>query len=161
MQKWKTLAIIELKSYRYLENSISNLQKILKEVDEIAAGRGYSMSLSPKAKNYGNTEDYFIMLIDKKELVQRQINLCQDILQRIDNTLNQLTDDEQKILQLAYIDRKSNYIFRIQELFYIQHAQAYRYRNDALYRYIMIAYGVTEEQINEQREQQSKDTDTV
>ena len=164
MQKWKTLAISELKSYRYLESSISNLHKILKEIDEIAAGRGYSMSLTPKSKGHGNTEDYFVMLINKKELVQRQINVCQDILQRIDNTLKQLTEDEQKILQLAYIRRKAHFIFDIEEQFCIQQSQAYKLIDRALEHYMLIAYGVTEEQINEQRKQQErqqKDIDTV
>ena len=161
MRNWKILAKSELRSYRYLEDSISNLQKILKEVDEIAAGRGYRMSLSPKAQSRNSTEEYFTILIHKKELVQRQINVCQDILQRVDDTLKQLTEDEQKILHLAYIDRKDNYIFRIKELFYVQHAQAYRLIDKVLVRYILVAYGVTEEQINEQQEQQPKDTETV
>lgn len=156
MRNWKILAKSELRSYRYLEDSICNLQKILKEVDEIAAGRGYSMSLTPKSKGHSNTEDYFVMLINKKELVQRQINVCQDILQRIDNTLNQLTDDEQKILQLAYINRKAHFIFDIEEHFYVQQSMAYKLIGKALERYIMIAYGVTEEQINEQRKQQER-----
>ncbi|MBR2029176.1 MAG: hypothetical protein IKA10_09375 [Oscillospiraceae bacterium] len=164
MHKWKTLAKSELKSYRYLEDSICNLQKILKEVDEIAAGRGYSMILSPKAQSRNSAEDYFVMLVHKKELVQRQINVCQDILQRVDDTLKRLTEDEHKILQLAYIDRKRNYIFRITEQFYVGQTQAYKYISKALENYILIAYGVTEEQINEQREQQEqqpKNTDTV
>ena len=164
MRNWKILAKSELRSYRYLEDSMCNLQKILKEVDEIAAGRGYRMSLSPKAQSRNSTEEYFTILIHKKELVQRQINVCQDILQRVDDTLKRLTEDEQKILQLAYIDRKAYYVLKVKEHFYVQESQAYRLINNALNRYILVAYGVTEEHINEQREQQEqqpKDTETV
>lgn len=105
-------------------------------------GSAYSFSSTPVQGGGSKLEDRYNDTIVLKDKLERQIAENSQDYCLIRRALDKLTEEEQKILKYAYINRTGNYIGVIMETYNIEQAQAYKYINKALNKYVQARYGV-------------------
>ena len=92
--------------------------------------------------NDNNTEDYIIALISEKEKTEQQVAINKLKLSSIQAVLQEMTDDENKILKVSYIERKRYHYVQLEQELYCSHTSVYNKRNEALKKYILLRFGV-------------------
>ena len=142
MEIWRQAAIDDLKRYNSLHQSIINIKEEIADIDDRLSVSGYTISAVPVQGGSSKIEDKYNNSIVIKDRLQRTLEQNIKDYKRIKRTLDQMSEQEQKLLYYAYINRTSNYIKVIMDTFNIESAQAYRYVNNALNRYVLIRYGV-------------------
>ena len=142
MEIWRQVAIDDLKRYNSLHQSIINIKEEIADIDDRLSVSGYTISAVPVQGGSSKIEDKYNNSIVIKDRLQRTLEQNIKDYKRIKRTLEQMSEQEQKLLYYAYINRTSNYIKVIMDTFNIESAQAYRYVNNALNRYVLIRYGV-------------------
>ncbi len=139
---YKKLAIKELRTYKDLEKSIRLGEKRIKDIERSSSGKSYSMGLGIQRSNDNSTEDYIIALINEKEKTAQQIAVNKLKLSAIQAVLQEMTEEEIKILKAAYIERKRYYYLQLEQELYCSHGAVHRMRNDVLKKYILLRFGI-------------------
>ena len=142
MEIWKQVAINDLCRFNYLRNSIESMRQQIENINARLVGSGYCMGNTPVQGGGSQIEDKYNNGIVLKDKLENQIKQNEKDYMLIKSAFEKLSKDEQKILNYAYINRSHKYIEIISETFNVETAQAYRYVNAALQKYIMVRYGV-------------------
>ena len=140
MEIWKQVAIDDLSRFNYLKESIISMEKEIRDID--------SLVLSSNTSDIGkvqcsgiSVEDKYNNCIVKKDKLLHQIRQNKADYENIKTALQKLSEDNQKIINIAYINKKRKYIDEICQIFNVETAQAYRYVNNALQMYTRVRYG--------------------
>ncbi len=141
MEIWKQVAIDDLTRFKYLKESIISMEKEIKDIDAFVLSSGNGGDAVRVQGGGVSIEDKYNNYIVKRDKLLHQVRQNKADYESIKNAISKLNADEQKILEIAYIDRKSMYIDVICEKFNIEIAQAYRYVNSALKQYLRVRYG--------------------
>lgn len=139
---YKKLAINELRTLKDLEKSIKLGERRIKDIEQSSSGKSYSLGLGIQKSNDNNTEDYIIALISEKEKTEQQVAINKLKLSSIQAVLQEMTDDENKILKVSYIERKRYHYVQLEQELYCSHTSVYNKRNEALKKYILLRFGV-------------------
>lgn len=141
MEIWKQVAIDDLKRFKYLEDSIISMEKEINDIDDFVLSSGNGGDAVRVQGGGSSIEDKYNNYIVKKDKLLHQIRQNKADYENIGNAILKLNVDEQKILEIAYIDRKEKFIDEICKIFNVETAQAYRYVNNVLQMYIRVRYG--------------------
>ena len=76
--------------------------------------------------------------------LERAYNLTKSAVDQVDSALNQLTEEERKILERLYMNPSKGNVLRLCEELNIEQATVYRWRDSALKRFTIALYGITE-----------------
>ena len=138
---YKELAIKELRTLKDIEKSICLGEKRIKDIDFLCSGRAYTIGSGIQKSNDNGTEDFVITLIGEKERIEYQIAVNKLNLSMINSVLSKMTDDENTVLNFAYIDNKPHKMERLAQSMYCSLDKAYSKRNAALKKYILLRFG--------------------
>lgn len=141
MEIWKQVAIDDLKRFKYLENSIIYMEGQIEDLSEGIIASSSNLNRAAVQNGSFSIDDKYNNAIVLKDKLAEQVKRNKADYTRIKSALEKLSEKERKILQYAYIDRKHGYMDRIMGEYNIESAQAYRYVNYALCKYILISYG--------------------
>ena len=136
------MAIYDLRRFNSLNDSIISMREQVDSINARLEGGAYSFSSTPVQGGSCKLEEKYNDAIVLKDKLQSQIKENEKDYALIKRALDKLSNDEQRILNYAYISRPSNYIGVIMDTFNIEQAQAYNQINKALKKYIIFRYGV-------------------
>ncbi len=136
------MAIYDLRRFNSLQASITSMQEQVESINTRLSGSAYSFSSTPVQGGGSRIEDKYNDAIVLKDKLKSQIAENEKDYELIRCALDKLSVEEQKILSYAYINRPSNYINVIMDTYVVERAQAYRYIDKALNKYVQARYGV-------------------
>ena len=136
------MAIYDLRRFKSLNDSIISMREQLDSINTRLSGSAYSFSSTPVQGGGSKLEDKYNDAIVLKDKLLGQIAENEKDYELISRALNKLSAEEQKILSYAYINRPGNYIGVIMDTYVVERAQAYRYIDKALNKYVQVRYGV-------------------
>lgn len=142
MEIWKQVAIDDLKRFKYLENSIIYMEGQIEDIAEGITASSNNLNRAAVQNGSFSIDDKYNNTIVLKDKLAEQVKRNKADYTRIKSALEKLSEKERKILQYAYIDRKHGYMDRIMEELCVESAQAYRYINLYLQKYIRVQYGL-------------------
>jgi DNA-directed RNA polymerase specialized sigma subunit len=99
-----------LQGYSYYKQAIENIELNIKEIEfEILGTPGMSNEEKTSRSNsfHSATEDQAIKLINQKDALKALLRKKELIINKIDNALSSLTDEEKHIIRMFYIEGKS------------------------------------------------------
>lgn len=139
---YKERAIQELRTVRDLEKSICLGEKRIKDIDFLCSGKAYTIGSGIQKTNDNGTEDFVIALISEKEIIEHQVAVNKLNLSMIKSVLSTMTQEENTVLNIAYMDSKKYKMERLAEKLYCNRNKAYEKRNATLKKYILLRFGV-------------------
>ena len=106
MNEKERAAVKELKNYKGYKVKIANLQERIRALNEIS-NQGISYDgIRVDSGFRNNIENNLITRIDKVEELERTLKITQANVAIIERALDNLTEDEIKVLTVMYIDRQ-------------------------------------------------------
>lgn len=106
MNEKEKAAVKELKNYNGYKVKAENLQERIKALNEVSSP-GISYDGIRVDSGFRNTvENSLITRIDKIEELERTLKITQANITIIERALDNLTEDERKVLTAMYIDRQ-------------------------------------------------------
>ena len=106
MNEKEKAAVKELKNYNGYKVKVANLQERIRALNEIS-NQGISYDgIRVDSGFRNNTENNLITRIDKVEELERTLKITQANVAIIERALDNLTEDERKVLTVMYIDRQ-------------------------------------------------------
>ena len=106
MNEKEKAAVKELRNYNGYKVKAENLQERIKALNEVSSP-GISYDGIRVDSGFRNTvENSLITRIDKIEELERTLKITLANIAIIERALDSLTEDERKVLELMYIDRR-------------------------------------------------------
>lgn len=144
---WKKEAENELRNYRYIVDSITNITDRIKMIDSrMTSLKGASADSTPVNGGGNHHEENLLSCIVEKERLTALLKVNKDRLDLIEKGLKTLTERERTTLQRFYMD-DVGYQAAIDRLRYdlgYEEANINRIRSTALYHFTVAMYGLTE-----------------
>ena len=135
-------AIEDLKNYEKRKISLQNNLEELKALKLKADGMRSVASNPGAVKGGGNVYELALIdNIDRRNRLERNVELAKTFVRRIDRALEQLTENERTVLQYFYINRTHNYINDLCDKLNVERATVYRIKNEAIYNFTIALYG--------------------
>ncbi|WP_306568557.1 hypothetical protein [Faecalispora jeddahensis] len=143
--KWTECAITDLKKYRAMSESLTNIPEkiqILKiRFESIKSG---SSDSTPVQGGGSRSEDAMLDNIVERERLKLVYHADRRLVRLIDRGLSALSKEERLVIDLFYIDRPRDYIEELIKRLGYERAQIYRIKDNALYKFTVNMYGITE-----------------
>lgn len=143
---WKKAAIDDLRCYRERCESLHNIRSRRHALAQEMSALKSSVSDAPRVHGGdARTEDKWLGIIVERERLAHNLRYARRLVEITERGLGVLTQEEQRVLELAYVDHRSGYVDDLcAELGYEQ-AHIYRIRDRALRRFTRAAYGCIED----------------
>lgn len=142
---WKQEAIKDLQNYRKRKAALENMRQAIHLLGEdYCSLKGISMDSVSVQGNTGGTEAWMLNNIIKRERLKTNIAATEAWLTLIENGLRALTDQQRDILTEFYINRNPGHVERLAERYHIEKSKVYNQKNQALYDFTLLMYGVTD-----------------
>lgn len=141
MDIWKQIAMNDLQRYSHLECSIRSLQEKIAAMARQMASCGGGMGNTVVGGTKLPLEDKYVNSLALKGKYENQLKANTLDYRAIRRAVESLSDKDQRVLQLAYINRGKFHIEKIMEEFCVERSQAYRDKDAALANYIIAMYG--------------------
>lgn len=145
MIDYKKICISELRCHydklRSLDSLAEDIQRYNEQMDGI---RSATSDATPVKGGGCGREDYLINAISRRDALSANLAVVKWQTSQVEKGLACLTDKQRRILELFYIRREYGYIQRLCQEFNESEREVYRDKDDALMRYTLCRYGVTE-----------------
>lgn len=143
--KWTEFAITDLKKYRAMKASLINLRERLQVLDiRFKSVKSGSSDSTPVQGGGNKTEDAIIdNIVERKRLVLLY-HANSRLVRLIERGLSELSKEERLVIDLFYIDRPRNHVDELANRLNCEKSQIYRIKDDALYKFTITMYGITE-----------------
>lgn len=129
-------AIAELRKYICLKTTVENLQDELKMVESKMQASGGTLSAVPIHGGGCRQEEKMVHGIDKKDLLTKQIEEKETVVQIIERTLAALNEREKRVLEVTYIYNSESPIDRLCEELNVEEITVHRIKKRALQKYV-------------------------
>lgn len=143
--KWTECAITDLKKYRAMNESLTNIPEkiqILKiRFESVKSG---SSDSTPVQGGGSRAEDALLDNIVERERLKLLYHADRRLVRLIERGLAKLSEEERLVIDLFYIDRPRNHLDELTKRLGCEQAQIYRIKNTALYKFTVTMYGITE-----------------
>ena len=137
---YRVLAADELRILRYNYTAQKTIKLKIFELETLLKSVGSGCGGSPPSGSGGNkTEHKWLSLISSIDDEKRRLDTVDREIERIELALSALSEEEAKILKMAYIENRS--MDNISEQEHISRATAYRMRDTALENFSRALYG--------------------
>ena len=142
---WKQEAVRDLQNYRKRKSALENMRQAIELLDDdYCSLKGVAMDSVCVQGKTGSTEEWMLHNIIKRERLKANIAATQAWLQLIENGLHALTDQQRDILTEFYIYHEPGHVERLMERYHIEKTKVYEQKNQALYDFTLLMYGVTD-----------------
>ncbi len=134
MKPWRKQAIEDLYRYRSRKTNIIILEAELKEVEN-STGRKKQTGLGVMETEENSMEKSVEQIIARKDMLKQKLAQVKLQVKKTEAVLNILSEREQYLLDVCYINPREDYFSVIMKKYCIETAQANRYIHNALLNY--------------------------
>ena len=143
--KWNKEAVQDLKDYEKLEQFIKNYPQQMAALEEYFISiKGCVTDKSPVQGGGNRLEDSIINNIAKRERLALNFAAAAKRFKLVKDALDKLDEKDRLILDRFFIHRQEHHVDALCEELHLEQAQIYRLKDQALYRFTLIMYGITE-----------------
>lgn len=142
---WKREAVDKLKNYEVHRQALESIPQEIKRLESVWTGIRSAVTDSTPVSGGGSTREDVMLsnIVHRDELKQRMKEACLWVSQ-VDKALSILSDEERLVLDRFYLHPIKGIIDDLCERLNIEKATVYRRRDDALRRFTIALYGVTD-----------------
>ncbi len=145
MVSFKYICVGELRDYYAKLQSLDSLAEEVRECTERMDGiRSATSDATPVKGGSSGRLEHLIDSVANKEMYERNLEIAQWQVRRVEKGLNGLSAKQRRILDLFYMRREYGYIQRLCQEFNESERQIYYDKDEALRRYAICRYGLTE-----------------
>lgn len=145
MIDYKRICIDELKCHGYKLRSLESLPEEIRRYNEQMDGIRSATSDATPVKGGGcGREDHLINAISRRDALSANLAVVKWQTSQVEKGLACLTGKQRRILELFYIRREYGYIQRLCQEFNESEREVYRDKDEALMKYALCRYGLTE-----------------
>ena len=138
---WRENAKDDLKEYNARKVGIGTLKKRIAYLESQMDGLK-SQDLTIDRVQGGEHSDALLTLLDEKTRLENNLKFADEIIERVERGIAMLTDNENKVLTAAFINRGDGYIEKLCLSLGFERSQIYRIRDAALRKYTYATYGM-------------------
>lgn len=143
--KWTECAITDLKKYRAMSESLTNIPERIRALESRFKSIKSGSSDSTPVQGGGNkAEGAIIDNIVERERLKWLYYADRRLVRLIERGLSALSQEERLVIDLFYIDRPKNYMEELMAQLGYEKTQIYRIKDAALYKFTVTMYGITE-----------------
>ena len=141
--KWNKEAVNDLRDMESLEAFIKSYPEQIKALeDDFISIRANVTDKTPVQG--GHVEDSLINNIAKRERLTMNYAAALKRYTVIREAFDKLDDRQQLLLDRFFIHRQDRHVDRLCDELHLEQAQVYRLKDQALYRFTILMYGITE-----------------
>lgn len=141
---WKYEAIDKLKGYDAHKAALISIPEEIQRLESAARSIRSATSDGTAVSGGGNKrEDMLLSNIVLREELERQLEQAKQWVSVVERSLETLTSDERRILDLMYMNRQKGNVEKICAELNIEQASVYRRRDVALRTFTIALYGIT------------------
>lgn len=142
---WKREAIDKLKNYEVHRQALENIPQEIKRLESVWTGIRSAVTDSTPVSGGGSTREDLMLsnIVHRDELKQRMKEACLWV-SMVDKALSILSDEERMVLEQFYLHPVKGAVEGLCERMNIEKATVYRRRDNALRRFTIALYGVTD-----------------
>ena len=141
--KWNKEAVNDLRDMESLEAFIKSYPEQIKALeDDFISIRANVTDKTPVQG--GHVEDSLINNIAKRERLTMNYAAALKRYNIIKDAFDKLDDRQQLLLDRFFIHRQERHVDRLCDELHLEQAQVYRLKDQALYRFTILMYGITE-----------------
>lgn len=138
---YKSWLIDDLRSLERLRASIPSMETELETIEaEYAAIRATDYDKIPGGSG-GGQEDHLLSAIARKDALRANLKATRAKVAHLEGLLEELPDDERRVLELMHIHRETHAVGRLCEELGYESAQIYRVKDRALLHLAQLRFG--------------------
>lgn len=142
---WKREAIDKLKNYEAHREALENIPKEIKRLESAYAGIRSATTDGTPVSGGGNTrEDSMLSNIVHRDELKRRLKEARLWVSMVDKALAVLDDEERLVLDRFYTHPAKGNVGELCERLHVEQSTVYRKRDNALRRFTIALYGVTD-----------------
>lgn len=142
---WKYEAIDKLKDYESKKQSLESIPKEIERLEMAFEGiRSATADGTPVKGGGSGREDMMLNNIVKRDELKRALEQAQMWVDMVDKGLSMLSEEERIVLDRFFINHCKGNVNRLCEELFIEQSTAYRWKDQALRKFTISLYGVTE-----------------
>lgn len=142
---WKREAIDKLRNYEAHKQSLGSIPQEIKRLESVCTGIRSAITDGTPVSGGGSTrEDVLLSNIVHRDELKRRLKEARLWVSMVDKALAVLTEDERLVLDKFYIHQAKGSVGSLCELLNVEQSTVYRKRDNALRRFTIALYGVTE-----------------
>lgn len=141
---WKYEAIDKLKGYEAHKAALISIPEEIERLESAAHSIRSATADGTAVSGGGNKrEDMLLSNIVLREELERQLEQAKQWVSVVERSLETLTSDERRILDLMYMNRQKGNVEKLCAELNIEQASVYRRRDVALRTFTIALYGIT------------------
>ena len=141
---WKYEAIDKLKGYEAHKAALESIPEEIRRLESAACSIRSASADGTAVSAHGNKrEDMLLSNIVLREELERQLEQAKQWVSVVERSLETLTSDERRILDLMYMNRQKGNVEKLCAELNIEQASVYRRRDVALRTFTIALYGIT------------------
>lgn len=142
---WKREATEKLRNYEIHKQATENIPKEIKRLESSFAGiRSATTDGTPVSGGGSNREDVMLSNIVHRDELKRRLKEARLWVSMVDKALGALSDEERMLLDKFYIHPAKGNVGELCERLNVEQSTVYRKRDNALKRFTIALYGVTD-----------------
>lgn len=141
---WRKEAISDLKDYSLRLESITNIEKRIKTLEEDASSLGGISSETPVKGGASKQEDRLINNIAERQLLSLNLKVTKHLVSITQSALAKLEKDEREVLNAFYIAQTQNHVQGLCDRLHLEKSRIYELKDRALRKFTILLYGIAE-----------------
>lgn len=142
---WKREAADKLRNYEAHKQALESIPKEIKRLESVYAGiRSATTDGTPVSGGGSTREDVMLSNIVHRDELKRRLKEARLWVSMVDKALAVLNDEERLVLDRFYIHPAKGNVGDLCERLNVEQSTAYRRRDNALRRFTIALYGVTD-----------------
>ena len=142
---WKREATEKLRNYEIHKQATENIPKEIKRLESSFAGiRSATTDGTPVSGGGSNREDVMLSNIVHRDELKRRLKEARLWVSMVDKALGALSNEERMLLDKFYIHPAKGNVGELCERLNVEQSTVYRKRDNALKRFTIALYGVTD-----------------
>ena len=142
---WKREAADKLKGYVARQRALDNIPDEIARLESgYSAIRSATTDSTPVSGGGSKREDALLSNITHREELNARLREAELWIATVDRAVGVLDDSERLVLDRMFIHRAKGNVDRLCEDFGVEKAQVYRKKDEALRRFTIALYGITE-----------------
>jgi ArpU family phage transcriptional regulator len=142
---WKQEATNDLINYARKKESLENMKNQMGALKvQFVSIQGAATDKEPVMGGASKLEDRQLDNIVKRQRLNYTYQATKRLVDIIERGIAGLNEQERKVIERFYIYRTKDYLERIMDETGYERAQVYRIKDDALYKFTIYMYGISE-----------------
>lgn len=142
---WKRAAEEDLRKYVAQKQSLINIPQRIEALKvKFTALKGQATNSEPVQGGMSHMEDNMLDNIVERERLDATYRATKRLVQLVERGLLGLDEQERKVLDTFYINRRRNHVERLMDEMHVEQARVYQIKDKALHKFTITMYGLVE-----------------